>query len=651
MAEQITFTATENNETIEVVLNEQARGPAGPSASLAWSDVTDKPSTFPPDAHTHTLSSITDAGNSASLDVGTTAGTVAAGDHTHTNAQINAAIATDPEATKDVLGMDMINVMDYGATGDGVADDTAEIQAAITAASNGLKALYLPPGTYKITAELVISGYGLEIVGAGPDTTVIQQATGAANALNYGGPTESRYSSLRRLRISGLGGDVATGTGIHARSASGGFLGSQLLIDNCRVDGFANGIWAQHMPKLVVRDTYFENNVVGARLQKADTFLFSNVSMGASGVTAETWAYIIEAAASAPAVGNFGGIIDIGEYGDLDHFVLITYGTVSIRQPNLERVDGSYVVRAHSNSFVTWEGGRISNASGTSAQAVFSLNCDTGNVPALILLGYINLGATGWRTVEAYNTFYSGASARSFAQPFQMVFATTAGGTAVSTTTINPFFSRRTDAGVNASASFIGWPTLLNPDDGVAGAQEFLMGLKDPAGTYKKRNLVNDSLMSVASASASLVGNVTTTETKILEESLAAYAMRNAGWSTTIRAFGKFENNTDLKRLVVKSQDSVTIFDTTAKAYQNSSWEIEIEILARYATAFDGGGLTTRVKFLTDDVLSGPAISVSKVARGFSQANTFQIYATGVNSNDIVMHGRKASLLKNSSEY
>ncbi len=36
-----------------------------------------------PTAHTHTLADITDAGDAAGLDVGTTAGTVAAGDHTH----------------------------------------------------------------------------------------------------------------------------------------------------------------------------------------------------------------------------------------------------------------------------------------------------------------------------------------------------------------------------------------------------------------------------------------------------------------------------------------------------------------------------------------------------------------------------------------
>ncbi len=46
----------------------------------------------------------------------------------------------------------MVSVKDYGAVGDGVADDTAEIQAAINAASS----IYFPTGTYIVSASLTI---------------------------------------------------------------------------------------------------------------------------------------------------------------------------------------------------------------------------------------------------------------------------------------------------------------------------------------------------------------------------------------------------------------------------------------------------------------------------------------------------------------
>jgi hypothetical protein len=50
---------------------------------------------------------------------------------------------------------DVVSVKDFGAVGDGVTNDTAAIQAAITAAAN--KALYFPAGTYVATALTVSS--------------------------------------------------------------------------------------------------------------------------------------------------------------------------------------------------------------------------------------------------------------------------------------------------------------------------------------------------------------------------------------------------------------------------------------------------------------------------------------------------------------
>jgi hypothetical protein len=50
---------------------------------------------------------------------------------------------------------DVISVKDFGAVGDGVADDTAEIQAALDAGAG--KCVYLPPGTYKTSLPLSIS--------------------------------------------------------------------------------------------------------------------------------------------------------------------------------------------------------------------------------------------------------------------------------------------------------------------------------------------------------------------------------------------------------------------------------------------------------------------------------------------------------------
>ena len=71
---------------------------------------------------------------------------------------------------------DVISIKDFGAVGDNVADDTAEIQAAINAAIAARKALYIPAhavgAAYKITAPLTISG-PLNIIGEHPDYCTI----------------------------------------------------------------------------------------------------------------------------------------------------------------------------------------------------------------------------------------------------------------------------------------------------------------------------------------------------------------------------------------------------------------------------------------------------------------------------------------------
>ena len=60
----------------------------------------------------------------------------------------------------EVRAADIINVKDYGATGDGTTDDTTAIQAALDAAKNNSPRggiVFCPMGTYVITAALVIN--------------------------------------------------------------------------------------------------------------------------------------------------------------------------------------------------------------------------------------------------------------------------------------------------------------------------------------------------------------------------------------------------------------------------------------------------------------------------------------------------------------
>lgn len=71
------------------------------------------------------------------------------------------------------LNGETFNVAEFGAVGDGVADDTAEIQAAITAAqTNGGGIVLLPPGTYLLSSALTVTVGNISIVGSGWGTTL-----------------------------------------------------------------------------------------------------------------------------------------------------------------------------------------------------------------------------------------------------------------------------------------------------------------------------------------------------------------------------------------------------------------------------------------------------------------------------------------------
>lgn len=62
--------------------------------------------------------------------------------------------------------MSVLNISDYGATGDGIDDDTEAIQSALSSASPG-DMVYFPSGTYKITNGLSSSVPNIELRGEG----------------------------------------------------------------------------------------------------------------------------------------------------------------------------------------------------------------------------------------------------------------------------------------------------------------------------------------------------------------------------------------------------------------------------------------------------------------------------------------------------
>ncbi len=90
-------------------------------------------------------------------------------------------------------GLDVYNVTDYGAVGDGVTDDTSAISAALTAASAG-GTVYFPRGTFRVTAALTTLTFGatddetIRLTGEGSKSRIyLDSNNGAFALLNIGG--------------------------------------------------------------------------------------------------------------------------------------------------------------------------------------------------------------------------------------------------------------------------------------------------------------------------------------------------------------------------------------------------------------------------------------------------------------------------------
>ena len=94
----------------------------------------------------------------------------------------------------------VINVLDFGAKGDGKADDTAALQGAIDLARRSSRAVYIPFGTYRITQTLDASlgSYGYSPLVITSDWATLLADAPMETVLNV---NVASWLSLERLRI------------------------------------------------------------------------------------------------------------------------------------------------------------------------------------------------------------------------------------------------------------------------------------------------------------------------------------------------------------------------------------------------------------------------------------------------------------------
>lgn len=141
----------------------------------------------------------------------------------------------------DATGISMTTPQQFGAVGDGVADDTAAIQAALNSKAGVISIL---PGTYKITGTLNFAFSGQRIVGGGASSTALVFYTGTASGLVCNGKNTCGISGIKLKGSGNTGGELLLVENCSAFSARDlrvetGYNGITVLsTNNVLFDGF-----------------------------------------------------------------------------------------------------------------------------------------------------------------------------------------------------------------------------------------------------------------------------------------------------------------------------------------------------------------------------------------------------------------------------
>lgn len=167
-----------------------------------------------------------------------------------------------------------VSLLDFGAKGDGVTNDTAAVQAALTYCQTRQVALLVPAGSYLITSSLTYLGSaGFALVGEGSSVTrFIFNAAGIglsvrATEWRAGGILQVKGLALHTRYVGAAGTALTVGAAAYV-TAAGTFKG--LVLDDLDIANefgttasatyWANGIAIDNMPHPEVRGVWVRGN-------------------------------------------------------------------------------------------------------------------------------------------------------------------------------------------------------------------------------------------------------------------------------------------------------------------------------------------------------------------------------------------------------
>lgn len=337
----------------------------------------------------------------------------------------------------------VVNVLDFGAVGNGVANDTAAIQAAVTAVvAAGGGTVFFPAGTYLLTGTAGSDSYSNGVLI--PMSTVGQHTANVrllgvglasvlkGNANNLCMVRASRnFTTIENLLINGNGGG---GGGTATNVIGVGFIPESITqtttltdqsfgtISNCSIQNCTEGIQFQPGPQVAAADSgcfYYTIDTCDLQFNTRGIYFAKNVDWATN--PNRTTRTVVRS--TQIRRGNCGIYIDVGTEIDLHsvHYELLNSGVTPLATPT-----GLYVANNTSVANIRLFGGYCE----TSTRAI-----DVQLASGVYSFGFYYSGLTlNWNYVSNFGDFGSTG--------VWTPAIVSSGGGAASNVVVNGYYSR-----------------------------------------------------------------------------------------------------------------------------------------------------------------------------------------------------------------
>jgi Pectate lyase superfamily protein len=159
------------------------------------------------------------------------------------NIEYNPPFANSTVETVTAKLSQIVSVMDFGAVGNGIADDTAAIQSALTYINSiGGGTVFVPNGTYNISSEIQVYS-NTTFTGEGSSSTLYSLNTTRLNGVAARGTSASPFINVHIKNLSIKSSSVFTSGVPNTNTGQGVTLVccEQSSVENCFVSGWSDG--------------------------------------------------------------------------------------------------------------------------------------------------------------------------------------------------------------------------------------------------------------------------------------------------------------------------------------------------------------------------------------------------------------------------